>query len=268
MSTLNNPTLKTLQHYWQAFLLNQEQSPLDSFIQAPNIKQANVASFKKSRLAIYTEGYKPRLIDVLIKTFPYLKKWLGEENFGRLALAYIEAYPSTYYNIQDIGQEFGIFLSTQDIPLAYIELANLEWALNQAYDAADHTVLTQNDLIAIPQEQWGNIIFKLHPSLHLVDITTNAVLAYQSLIRGEVAPAPLKLSTTEIWRIWQKDTQLYYLPTNFNEIFFLKAIKQNHTFGSICEKLEKNLPDLDVISYAVNQLLTWLQEGLLVKMEY
>src|SRR5688572_873990 len=58
----------------------------------------------KTRLEIYSDAYRLRLIEALATDYVAVKTLAGEEQFERLARAFIETHPSTYYNVRWFGE--------------------------------------------------------------------------------------------------------------------------------------------------------------------
>ena len=53
------------------------------------------------------------------------------------------------------------------------EMAQFEWALRAAFDAADQRPITLAALQEIPIEQWGEMRFSLHDSVHRLNLEWN-----------------------------------------------------------------------------------------------
>src|SRR3954470_15703051 len=66
--------------------------------------------FRSVRLGIYHDAYRLRLVEVLGKDYPVLRKYLGDESFDGAALAYLTAHPSTFRNVRWFGRRFAEFL--------------------------------------------------------------------------------------------------------------------------------------------------------------
>src|SRR3569833_4109276 len=58
----------------------------------------------ETRLGIYGDGYRLRLIEALQKSFPVLAELMGEADFQGLAARYVEAHESTFFNIRWYGE--------------------------------------------------------------------------------------------------------------------------------------------------------------------
>ena len=106
--------------------------------------------------------------------FPILEACLGHEAFEGLAFEYIDKFPSTYRSIRWYGDDFSAFLKENgDGFLA--ELAEFEWKMTLAFDAADEESLKIEQMAAIPPEAWANLRFQAHASLQLMNFNSNVV---------------------------------------------------------------------------------------------
>jgi len=56
-----------------------------------------------SRLDVYVEGYRARLVEVLGTTYPVLMNTLGEQEFARQMREYVDSTPSRHYSVRYYG---------------------------------------------------------------------------------------------------------------------------------------------------------------------
>ena len=64
-----------------------------------------------SRLEIYYDMYRLRLLDVLFTDYPKLVGIMGEEKFTQAFLHYLLHHPSTHYSVRPFGMKLAEFLS-------------------------------------------------------------------------------------------------------------------------------------------------------------
>jgi hypothetical protein len=96
---------------------------------------------------------------------------VGAGFFAYAADGYIRRHPPASGNLHDFGGDFAGFLAGFEPAraLAYLpDVARLEWAWHRAFHAADHAPLALVRLAAIPPGQYGQLRFRLHPSVQLV----------------------------------------------------------------------------------------------------
>src|SRR5580698_3157980 len=72
----------------------------------------DTSDFKHTRLGVYQEGYFLRLLEILGKEFPAVKRLAGDEQFDQLGRNYILSFPSHSYSVRYVGQHFSEFLAS------------------------------------------------------------------------------------------------------------------------------------------------------------
>ena len=91
-----------------------------------------------ARLEIYAGMYRARLLDVLREDFPRTLAVVGDDGFAALASGYLDRVPSRNPSVRHAGQRFADFLETEPTTPAFLaDLARLEWARVEVFDAAD-----------------------------------------------------------------------------------------------------------------------------------
>jgi len=114
------------------------------------------------RLEIYNRQYWFRLLDSLSEDFPALARLVGDRAFRGLAESYLQQHPSRSFTLRDLGSRLAPWLESlakQDLPqpeswcvgLRYplqilADVAALEWAYIEAFDAAEFPPLGADEL--------------------------------------------------------------------------------------------------------------------------
>ncbi len=123
------------------------------------------------RLGVYRNNVLVSLRSVLEGSFPATRRRLGPERFAVLAFDFIRAEPPARPQLSAYGTGFPAFVE-RSIEAAALpclaDVARLEWARKEAYDAADAQPLALTNLTAIPVERYPELRFELHPSLRLI----------------------------------------------------------------------------------------------------
>ena len=141
----------------------------ESDVLAPHIVEAGIPA--KNRLQIYQNNTRILLAEALAATFPVVEKLVGADFFAALAKVFIVAHPPANPSLLAYGAEFADFIDTVEAAasLPYLsDVARLEWAWNQAYNAADAAPLVAGDLAHLPPESLAGVHLDLHPSAFLV----------------------------------------------------------------------------------------------------
>ncbi len=220
------------------------------------------------RLAIYNNGYYARLLEILHSDYNVLAKLIGEGQFDELGFSYIKAYPSHHFSANVFGQHMEKFLA-ETKPYAtqphLSQLAGFIWALNGTVDAPDAPLLTTNEVAAIPQEEWANMVLTLHPSVYLHESDWNILPIWQAIIQNQTPPAVTKEPSKAYCVLWRKEMQPYYCSLPEQEAWTLKAMQEQQSFGEICDGLLQWYSEDQVATHAVNLLLRWLNDEMLTQ---
>ncbi|HLX53163.1 MAG TPA: putative DNA-binding domain-containing protein [Aquella sp.] len=220
----------------------------------------------KERIDIYANGYFWRLSEAFGDNYSKLRQFMGEIAFAILAKKYVYSYPSDFRSIRYFGDKLPIFLQQDSryIKRPFLaELAQFEWAINEAFDAANKTCLTTDNLKNIPAEKWGQMRFTFHPSVSYHQFAYNTTQLWESLLndhikKPSILPAP---QTVLIWR-YKLDTK--YRVLTIMEAGMLDCAFAGADFATMCEKIcNWVIPEKAAIE-AATLLMGWLQNGLIV----
>lgn len=187
------------------------------------------------RLAVYSNGYRWRLIDVLQREYPVLLAYLGNDEFTDYADDFIDTYPSQYYSINEFARQFPEFLGKVLKPAQgyWIELAELSRALNQSVEAKDDPILEQTALQAIPPESWPLVCFKLHASVQSLHFKWNTFELWKTWVQEKKRFEPFLQSTHCI--VWRKELQSYAHCLTSAESTLLSGLQNRLCFEQLCE---------------------------------
>ncbi|MGE0810653.1 MAG: DUF2063 domain-containing protein [Immundisolibacter sp.] len=212
------------------------------------------------RLAVYHDAYRLRLIDALGEDFPLLRALLGETGFQRLAQRYLAACPSRSHTLRDLGWGLAGFLARRP---ALRATAAFEWALLDAFDAADAPILTAADLAAVPPQRFARLRFALAPGVQVLRLRWNVPQAWSAWQGGAAAAVPARLPAPVDCLIWRREQRVYFRNLPTDEALALAALRRGRGFGAICHALAE-AGDVDTAPARAAQLLaSWLAEGLL-----
>jgi len=121
----------------------------------------------QQRMEVYQHGYKIRLAKSVVSDFPALQHYAGEKQFRTWARAYIDAVPSTNFNLDKYTFAFPAYLKTLcDDPIA-MALAELEGGINVVFMEAESPALQLDAFSQLSPEQFANYQFISRPALRL-----------------------------------------------------------------------------------------------------
>ncbi len=223
-----------------------------------------------TRLAIYSDGYRIRLVQALDANYPILHKWLGDEEFDRLGRAYLDAYPSQHYSIRWFGHHLSAFLA-DTLPwreqFLVRELVDFEWAMSKAFDATDDAVVALEHIATIPPQAWPGMRLRFHSSLHRLWLEWNIPPIWRTLGRDETPAAPEQSEAPIAWIVWRQELALYYRSLEIDEAWALDAAGQGQNFAALCEGLCAWTDPEHVAGRAAGFLQQWIRDGLITHIE-
>jgi len=105
------------------------------------------------RLEIYNRQYWFRLLSAMTEDFPGVRSVLGEKRFDAMCKAYLMDCPSRSFTLRNLGGKLESWLRAHpqwagSAQRLVLEIARLEWADIEAFDAAALPALRTEDLAA------------------------------------------------------------------------------------------------------------------------
>jgi len=124
------------------------------------------------RLKIYRNNIVSNLTNALLATYPLIRKLTGEDFTTSLLRSYALKNPPHEACLARYGAGLDEFIKTftpaQSLP--YLpDVARLEWAINEAYYAADDKALTPQDLQNLSVESMSEVHLQPRSSVRLLE---------------------------------------------------------------------------------------------------
>ncbi len=252
------------------------QSEAQAFIK-PNDR---LSAFE--RLEIYNRQYWFRLYSSFEEDFPGLEAVLGRKSFEKLMRAYLESCPSTSYTLRNLGARLSQWLEqnpayTEPHTRLALDMARLEWAHIEAYDAAELPIPAPETLAAIEEESHLHV----QPYVHLLELaypvddlliqvrhatgssntsSNNASAARKSRSVRRVAimqPSPIHLA------VHRQQFVVYYKRLQWEEFQMLQAMQAGALLGSALEAAfaESGMAEQDRGKFLQHIFQTWATLG-------
>lgn len=255
-------TLSALQTCFQDAILGESREILSAILPSQRLDSA-------LRFAIYADAYRARLSEFLANDYPVLRLILGDEDFGALAAAYIDATPSHYRNARWYVRALPNFMDAH-APWcehgALIDLAVFERALADAFDAAEAPVLDATALAAVAAEDQPRLCFAFAPSLALLTVARETATCYEAASEGRPAPMPVSTcrETILVWR----DAALapLYRILEEDEALALAAATRGADLAEICTLLGLRHDAETAASRVAQFLARWFSDGLVTRL--
>ncbi|MEW6706965.1 MAG: DNA-binding domain-containing protein [Pseudomonadota bacterium] len=231
------------------------------------------ADGRPALLHIYRHAFRARLVAALADNHTVLQRALGDEAFEALGRAYVQACPSTHPSIRWYGDRLAEFMATREDLVAHpalVDLARMDWALRDAFDAADAPVLELAALAAVPPEDWGALRFVAHPSVRTLTLAWAVEAAWRALrehdpATGEPEPAlPAPQAHAHVLLVWRRGLETQWRSLPALEAGLLQAALAGQPYAALCEQAAAAL-DGDAsraAAAAAGALQQWLADGL------
>src|SRR5262245_45099945 len=260
--------LRELQLQFLAALAPPEAAMRDSSAERTLLELVNGrgALGPAERLEIYADMYRSRLIDVLREDFPRLAALLGDSEFAALACRYLARHPSTHASVRHVGRAFAHFLAAEAaVPPYLADLARLEWARVEVFDAPDAETLHLSDLTSAAPPEWPALRFRPIPACRLVES------AWPVHEIWDVAEAPVADRQRD-WsrgafavRVWREGWSVSHAAMGLVEQRSFRLLQQGEPFARLCAAVGDDL-DADGAAREVGGLLArWIADGLLAR---
>jgi hypothetical protein len=166
-------SLREIQHRMGVAVMHpltaNDDAPRRLRAEAEAIIKPNNRLSSLERLEIYSRSYWFRVLDSLVEDFPGVRAIVGVGEFHAMSRDYLADHPSTSFTLRNLGSHFVEWFSTnldRVRPHAQLamDMAQLEWAHIEAFDAAERPVITP-DMWARAGE---DATFHLQPYIRLV----------------------------------------------------------------------------------------------------
>jgi hypothetical protein len=253
-----NTRLTTLQGSFQQYLLTLGGDMAEQVV--------SDALDAATRLRIYADAYRLRLLEALETDFVALRAALGCEEFDRMGRAYIDANPSDHYSVRYFGRHLSRFLAETE-PYrgqpVLADIARFEWAMTDAFDAPDAEVATVADMATVPPQDWPNLYLALHPSLQRIELQSNASAIWHAADQDEPLPEPQQTEYPVGWMVWRQGLQIYFRSLSVDQAWMLDALRAGQSFAEVCEGLTEWIDAQHVALHAAGLLKQWLEDGLI-----
>lgn len=257
------PDLKALQAAFQDHLLKGDDAVLQYLTDTPRAPA-------EQRLAIYHNAYRARLVEALAGDYAQLQKLLGAERFSQLCHAYISEHPSHYFSLRWFGRQMPAFLGYAEEPGSHdwpAEMAGLEWAFTESFDAADAELVTEADAAVIPAAAWPGLIVAFHPSVRCLILWWNTPARWRAAKREQKPPQPLRLPEPTACLLWRQALTTQFRTLAADETVALRAAMAGASFAEICGALAETLQDQEQVPMrAAGFLKGWLASDMVAEL--
>jgi hypothetical protein len=151
---------------------------------------------------------------------------------------------------------------------AFADLARMEWALRNAFDAADATPVSAAELAAQSAYMWPSLVFDIHPSLQLLSLNWTIEPVWRAMQSfdpetGEEPELPEPEEHPHVLAIWRNGLDTRWRAADPVQATLLRAAMGGDNFGTLCSLAATQVGEEQAAIAAVVALQSWLADGLL-----
>ncbi len=245
MSLRAAPRLDTLERWMQAVVMHPEGAaaglrsrPARRLLPEAAIALENVVLPSKSlssleRLGIYAHMYYARLMEILAEEYPTTRQILGPREFSRAGRRFLARNPSKHRTLNLLSRRFPEFLG-RDLPRGHrqglaVDVARIERAMEDVFDARRAEPLTAAEFAAIGAADWQRVRLTLVPALRFLELKYPANDYMNAVRAGRKPRIPRPRPTFVIvyrrgYRVYRRDQE----PAQFR---LLKALASGRTLA-------------------------------------
>jgi hypothetical protein len=247
------------QSAFQRAILTGDDAILGEILDSPKETRATL-------FGVYRYAYGSRLVEAMRNDHELLHLYLGDEMFDAMGHAYVKARPSEHPNLRWFSQGLPDFLRSSEPYSKHpvlADLAALEKALNDAFDAREGAVLALEEMAEFPPEAWNDLVFEPHPSARRIDLTTNAAAVWLALKNDETPPEAETPAEPARLLIWRQDTTPMFRELPTEEAMMWDEASRGILFGVLCEMLATYDDPDGAAARGASYLHGWITAGLL-----
>lgn len=212
------------------------------------------------RIGIYQTMYFWRLYEVLREDFPKLHEALGDD-FETVVRDYLAAHPSEHPSVRHLGGHLTKFLAAHPTGVArpwLADLARLERARVDAFDAPDAVTLRPTDLHTVPPDAWSDLRFETIPAL---DVFRSRWPVHDVW----ATPAETPVARDTVVRVWRQGFVVYHVAMDETEAAALATLRAGDPFDVVCETVAAHVDPETAPAEAGALLVRWLDDGLIAR---
>jgi hypothetical protein len=215
------------------------------------------------RMAIYRSAYWTRQQRTLSEIFSRLRDALGPEAFDRLAIEYLDAFPSESPAIEWVGRHFPTFLEHPERDLAgpISDLSRLEWARLESLLARDEKrSVSAADLASCDVP---NCCASLRPDVRLLRLSPPALELWE-----KPAPDKARRDHEDVPRVgcvvWRRHHAVRHVVVEEPEFSALELLARSEPLSVVCDAF----PEPGAVPTATRAIGAWLGRGWLCNLRH
>lgn len=259
--------LKKTQHWMQTVIMHpgtdqqavaaKKSQALVSKQQFPQLVLPSRTLNSFQRIGIYRDMYLARLREALASDYPALLHYMGDDAFTQLVVNYVQKFPSQSYTLNRLGDRLPIFIRSlrglRRREFLY-DLARLELAISEVFDAAESPALKPKPLLNVSLEAWEETRLKPIEGFRLLEFQYPVNAYLQSFRDGSPHPSLRRKSNWVV--IFRKNYKVKRLDLTRQAYDLLKSLASGKPMGkALSLSLSRHPTKVSEV-----QLYSWFRE--------
>jgi hypothetical protein len=214
------------------------------------------------QLEIYREQFWLRHTSSLVEDFPGLGGILGQADWERLVELYLGQVAPESYTLRDLGARLPeVIEAAAWLPhrALCLDMARLELAYVDVFDAPDLPPLSPERLAAIPEESLADARLVVAPWVRLLAVrypVADLRRRLRSLADGD-EPVPIPDEAPQQLLVYRRDLRLWDMPLTRVAHGFLSALSAGQSLGAAAELAAR---DAEAEAELAGNIGAWLSE--------
>ena len=245
-----------------------------SSAQAARIVTARGRLSPVERLEIYREQFWLRHTSSLVEDFPGVSGILGQAAWATLVEGYLEAHPLRSFTLRDLGLHFPEYVESQSSLEHHrlcSDMARLELAYLEIFDAADAPPISPEALAGISDDAWQRVRIVFHPALRLLKTEYSVAPLRRQLIEDQSSPINVLIPARDpqCQLLFRRDLQLFHEPISAGAYALLSALTRRVPLVHACEEAQAALPSeaARIAESAASWFQSWAARGLIIRVD-
>lgn len=203
------------------------------------------------QLEIYRQQFWLRHTSSLVEDFPGLGGILGQREWERLVEGFLQHCPPSGWTLRDLGRDLPQYVAGREGMRnreLCTDMARLEWAFIELFDARDSTPLDLTRLAQFPPGALESGRIVLHPALKLLKVRYPVAELREKLIaRAALATdtsVPIPDEDPAYLVLYRgANLRLFHRPVPAEAFALLSAMQAGLSLVASCERTLESLPD-------------------------
>lgn len=220
------------------------------------------------RVDVYREQFWLRHLDSLEDDFPGTGALLTP-NWAELCTQYLMAHPPRTPSLRELGFQLPDYLATLGAPVVpevAVDMARLERAYLEVFDAPDEAPLDVVRLQALGPSEWPLVHFELSKALRLLDLRFSVADLRRTLkgggtFQGPLVEVPIRLA------VYRRERALFDQELCPEAFELLLHLGEGLPLAAACERTAQSHPGAGAVldAHLSEWFSTWARLGWLVR---